>query len=651
MFFLAGLLAWVALLPGQAGLAIAQTARPSWTYTGTLNRTRAGHTATLLPSGKVLIVGGYEAAGPLNTAELYDPSTGTWTSAGNLDTARAGHTATLLPNGKVLIVGGGYDYEINSTELYDPATGTWTSTGNLNVARGSHTATLLPDGKVLVAGGYNNDDFSVEEASAELYDPTTGKWSITGSLHTRRHGHTATLLPDGRVLVAGGAHYIFNPPANSVESLHSSELYDPNTGTWSVTGSLNTGRESHTATLLRNGNVLVAGGEECSVSGCGRPTVTISAELYNPGTGEWSGTASLNTPRTSHTATLLPDGRVLIAGGILWDDVGGFSPFDTLEIAEIYDPAVGNWSRTASLNVPRDGHTATLLSNGKVLVVGGYFGGYLSSAELYDSSSSSAPNPIDDSQFFVGRHYVDFLNREPDAAGLAFWTNEIASCGDDAQCVEVKRINVSAAYFLSIEFQETGYEVYRMYKAAYGNLPNAPVPIKFDEFRPDTRWIGRGVVVNQSGWQQALKSNKEDFAIGFVRRPRFVLAYPASLPPDQFVDQLFANAGVAPSATDRAAAVNEFGSAATAVDVRARARALRDVAENKTLAQQEFNRAFVLMQYFGYLRRNPDDAPDSNFDGYNFWLNKLNAFNGDFAQAEMVKAFITADEYRRRFGP
>ena len=134
-------------------------------------------------------------------------------------------------------------------------------------------------------------------------------------------------------------------------------------------------------------------------------------------------------------------------------------------------------------------------------------------------------------------------------------------------------------------------------------------------------------------------------------RSRFISAYPASLPPDQFVDQLFANAGVTPSATDRAAAVNEFGSAVTAVDVRARARALRDVAENKTLAQHEFNRAFVLMQYFGYLRRNPNDAPDANFDGYDFWLNKLNQFDGNFVSAEMVKAFIQSTEYRNRFAP
>jgi len=265
------------------------------------------------------------------------------------------------------------------------------------------------------------------------------------------------------------------------------------------------------------------------------------------------------------------------------------------------------------------------------------------------SSSSS----IEDAQFFVGQHYRDFLNREPDTDGLAFWTNEITSCLSDAQCVEAKRINVSAAYFLSIEFQQTGYLVYRMYKASYGNLPSAPVPIRRSEFLPDTQQIGQGVIVNQTRWEQVLDNNKQAFATEFVQRSRFSSAFPASMTPDAFVDTLFANAGVVPAGSDRAAAIGEFGSAATTADVAARARALRRVAENSTLAQQEFNRAFVLMQYFGYLRRNPNDPPEPtlDFQGYNFWLGKLDQFNGNFQNAEMVKAFIVSSEYRQRFGP
>ncbi|MGH9970749.1 MAG: Calx-beta domain-containing protein [Pyrinomonadaceae bacterium] len=260
-------------------------------------------------------------------------------------------------------------------------------------------------------------------------------------------------------------------------------------------------------------------------------------------------------------------------------------------------------------------------------------------------------NPMDNARFFVNQHYVDFLNRAPDQAGLDFWTNEITSCGSNLPCLEVRRINVSAAFFLSIEFQETGYLVYRIHKAAFGNLPGAPVPIRLREFLPDTQKIGVGLVVGQPGWEQVLENNKKAFAADFVMRSRFAAAFPTTMTPAQFVDALYANAGVTPSAAERAAVISEFGGATTAADTAARARVLRRVAENSVLARQEFNKAFVLMQYFGYLRRNPNDAPDTNFDGYNFWLAKLNQFNGNFVQAEMVKAFIISIEYRQRFGP
>jgi len=259
-------------------------------------------------------------------------------------------------------------------------------------------------------------------------------------------------------------------------------------------------------------------------------------------------------------------------------------------------------------------------------------------------------NLLDNSTFFVAQHYRDFLSREPDLAGLNFWVNEIESCGTNAACREVKRVNVSAAFFLSIEFQETGYLVYRLYKAAYGNVAGTPVPVRFQQFFPDTQEIGRGVVVNVGDWRTQLEANKQAFALKFVQRPEFVARHPTSLTPAQFVDALYANAGIQPSAADRQAAIAEFGGAANTADAAARARALRRVAENAALVQQEFNRAFVLMQYFGYLRRNPNDAPDASFEGYNFWLQKLNSFGGDYIAAEMVKAFITSIEYRQRFG-
>src|SRR5438128_8029546 len=270
---------------------------------------------------------------------------------------------------------------------------------------------------------------------------------------------------------------------------------------------------------------------------------------------------------------------------------------------------------------------------------------------IFGDAASLGPNPIDDAQTFVAQNYRDFLNREPDTSGLAFWSNQIRSCGSDQTCIEAKRASVSAAFYLSIEFEQSGYLVYRIYKAAYGNLPSVPVPVRFSDFLPDDQAIGQGVVVNQNGWETVLENNKQMFATDFVQRPRFTAAYPASMSPEVFVDTLFANASVTPTSSDRAAAISEFGSASTTSDLSARARALRRVAENSALIQQESNRAFVLTEYFGYLRRNPNDAPDTNFDGYNFWLNKLNQFNGNFVQAEMVKAFIDSSEYRRRFGP
>jgi hypothetical protein len=239
--------------------------------------------------------------------------------------------------------------------------------------------------------------------------------------------------------------------------------------------------------------------------------------------------------------------------------------------------------------------------------------------------------------------------------------NNIESCGADANCRAVKRIDTSAAFFLSIEFQQTGYLVERIYKVSYGDASGAstlggahqlPVPIvRLNEFLPDTQEIGQGVIVGQGNWQQQLEDNKQAFTLEVVQRSRFMTALATSMTPAQFVDRLFLNAGVTPAATDRTAAINEFGGATTTADVAARSRALRDVAENSTLNQQEFNRAFVLMQFLGYLRRNPNDAPDADYTGYDFWLTKLNQFNGNYGDAEMVKAFISSLEYRQRFGP
>jgi hypothetical protein len=272
---------------------------------------------------------------------------------------------------------------------------------------------------------------------------------------------------------------------------------------------------------------------------------------------------------------------------------------------------------------------------------------------------------IDDSDFYVQQQYVDFLNRMPDASGFAFWNSGITSCGASAPCVEVKRIDTSAAFFLSIEFQGTGYLVERLYKAAYGDATGTSttggthqlaVPtVRFSEFVPDTKTIGQGVVVLQPGWPAVLEANKVSFTNTFVQRSRFTdptTGFPTSMTPAAFVNKLNSNIGNLMTAQEQNAAIAEFGGTGDTANTAARARALRDVAENATFSQNggaEFQRAFVLMQYFGYLRRDPNTGPDTDHSGYEFWLGKLNQFNGSYQNAEMVKAFISATEYRGRF--
>ena len=265
------------------------------------------------------------------------------------------------------------------------------------------------------------------------------------------------------------------------------------------------------------------------------------------------------------------------------------------------------------------------------------------------SNCVNAANPIDDPTFFVTQHYHDFLNRDPDTNGLNFWVNEITSCGSNAACIEVKRINVSAAFYLAIEFQETGYLAYRTHKAAFGNLPGAPVPITLSDFLTESQQIGQGVQVNVGNWQAQLEANKQAYMVAFVQRGDFLAAFPTNMSATSFVTQLNTRAGGVLSAGEQTNLINML--AANPADVTLRSQVLRAVAEDQDLKNAEFNKAFVLMQYFGYLRRNPNDPPNTNFDGYDFWLGKLNQFNGDFVAAEMVKAFITSIEYRQRFGP
>ena len=352
-----------------------------WVATGSLNVARGGHTATLLPDGRVLVAGGHGSS-ILDSAELYDPATGEWSVTGSLMKPRAGHTATLLPNGKVLVVGGDTSAlppnfgRGDTAELYDPATGRWTLTGGASTVHSWHTATLLQDGRVLVAGGFNTDNVK----TTELYDPVTETWTPTGDLNVARYGHTATLLPDGSVLIAKGSN-----DGDLGSTLSSAERYDPTSGTWSlIDDPTDYSSVLHNATLLPGGTVLFTGGYPGN-GWDGDPRSLALSELFDPVTDTWEMVGSLNEARDGHTATLLPDGSLLAAGGFDWNI--RFQDY-TLPMyvgtAERYDPAAGTWTAIASLVSARYGHTATLLPDGSVLVVGGWgIAGILASAELY----------------------------------------------------------------------------------------------------------------------------------------------------------------------------------------------------------------------------------------------------------------------------
>ena len=349
-----------------------------WSAAANLITGREEHTATLLQDGTVLVTGGTDGRDKaLASAELYNPKTNRWKSAGTMATTRLDHTATLLPNGKVLVAGGRDassppSSTLASTELYDPNTNSWSLAASMTTGRQRHTATGLLDGRVLVVGGQSftlrdGGLFPDQLLGEEVYDPVTNRWSATAPMLQDRVGQSATLLRDGRVLVAGGG--------GGFTASSSAEIYDPNNDRWSAAASMTTNRAGHTATLLPSGNVLVTGG----VAPDAQTLVTVapsSAEVYDPRANRWSTIASMAGARDEYTATLLSNGRLLVVGGT------GQSR------AEVYDPARNAWS-TASATMNRYLHTATRLPDGRILVVGGYGLESLDSALLYDPSATA----------------------------------------------------------------------------------------------------------------------------------------------------------------------------------------------------------------------------------------------------------------------
>jgi len=403
------------------GASSVQAQQPSWSTTGSPAAGRnAGQRAVLLANGKVLTVGPGSFGVGNSSPELYDPATGQWSVTGSMITPRSRPVLLRLANGKVLAAGGAND---TSAEIYDPDTGVWTATGSLSIARVTPAGVLLADGRALITGGTTS-------LSAEVYDPATGTWSLAGTMKAIHFGgsrpdaveHTSTLLPDGRVLVVGGT----------------AELYDPATGSWTQTGNLSTFRHNHTATLLPSGKVLVTGGSG-SFGVC--PELDDTAELYDPATGQWSAASRLTTPRGSHKAILLPNGKVLVVGGGVADP----SCF-ALASSELYDPDTGSWSAIGSLKTAAIPLQAVLLANGKVLVAGGNGSG----AELFDSGAASFALP----QFVFGGGWSTTLYFSNTSGATANF--QVNFFDDDGAPLSVPLRNAGPVSALTIQLDSGG---------------------------------------------------------------------------------------------------------------------------------------------------------------------------------------------------
>lgn len=425
----------------------------AFSETGSALEARSQHIAVRLPGGGVLVAGGLDALGArgLRTAEIYDPGTGTWRAAASMTHERFGHAAVPLPDGRVLVAGGvtrgcALSPVSNSAEVYDPAADAWASAGDLGVARASPIAVALADGRVLLAGG--GDRCGGVFRIAAIFDPATGRWSATGNMNVARQAAAGLRLPDGRVLVAGG---VGGSP--SFGALASAEIYDPATGAWTLTGAMSVARLSGSVDVsasdglapLPDGRVLAAGGFDSCFTGC--PFVLHrSAEVFNPATGTWAAVGSMVRARSNHRLSVLSGGQVLVAGGL----AAGVALSD----AEVFDPTSGTFVAVGALGTARYDYTATRLGDGGVLFAQGHgLAGALSSAEIFGGNRAplaSAGAAVTGSEgsavVFDGRGSSD-----PDGGALTYaWDFGDGSSGTGAMPSHVYADDGSYAVTLTV---------------------------------------------------------------------------------------------------------------------------------------------------------------------------------------------------------
>ncbi len=487
------------------------------------------------------------------------------------------------------------------------------ATTNFNAASNTQNVTIAKASQTITFGALANKTFGDPDFTVSATASSTLTVSFTASGQCTMSGNTAHLTGVGSCTItaaqAGDSNY------NAATNVPQSFSINPQGGFISFSAANYNVSESTgfvTLTVNRSGDTTAAVTVDYATNDTGAP---VNCATFN-------GLASARCDFTTAIGTL--------------------------------KFAAGETQKTIVVVVNKDGFVelpnevfSVNLSN---LTGGAAFTTPSSATVTIADSAAPAANAIDDTDTFVRQQYHDFLNREPDASGLAFWKDQIDGCTPKPECTQLRQINVSAAFFLSIEFQQSGEFVRDFYVATLdrpltNNMPN------YAEFIRDTQAVQRGIVVGQGSWQADLDANRSAFMNAFVMRAEFVGLYPTTDTPTQYVDKLIAHAAITLTASERSAAIGEFGTATTAADPGARGRALLRITQNTAFQQREINRAFVHMQYLGYLRRDPNAAPDTNFNGYNFWLAKLIQFNGNFVNADMVKAFITSGEYRGRFGP